>query len=186
VSVFSNPVGTAGADAAAYIAALMQLLGDQNPLAVQGELPGEVRRLVDGLSREELLRAEAAGKWSILEVVSHLVDQELVNSYRLRSIIAEDEPVIQGYDQDRWAARLRYRESEIEDLLRELEALRGRNLRLYRQLSEGELDRVGIHTERGRESARRLRALTAGHDLVHCRQIERIRSSLRRPPRPPH
>src|SRR4029078_1827804 len=86
-----------------------------------------------------------------------------------------DEPVIQGYDQDRWAARLRYRETEIEDLLRELEALRGRNLRLYRQRSEGELDRVGIHTERGRESGRRLRALTAAHDLVHPRQTERVR-----------
>ena len=179
MSVFSNPVGTAGADAAAYIAALLQLLGDQNPIAVQGELLGEVRRLVGGLSREELLRPEAPGKWSILEVLSHLVDQELVNSYRLRAIVAEDEPVIQGYDQDRRAARLRYRETEIEDLLRELEALRGRNLRLYRQLSEGELDRVGIHTERGRESGRRLRALTAAHDLVHRRQIERIRGVRR-------
>ncbi len=175
MSVFSNPMGTAGAEAAGYIAALLQLLGDQDPLAVQVELLDQVRRLVAGLSREEVLQPEAPGKWSILEVVAHLVDQELVNSYRLRAIVAEDEPVIQGYDQDRWAARLRYRETEIEDLLRELEALRGRNLRLYRQLSETELDRVGIHSERGRESARRLRALTAAHDLVHRRQIERIR-----------
>ena len=104
MSVFSNPVGTAGAAAAAYIAALLQLLGDQNPLAVQGELLGEVRRLVGGLSGKDLLEPEAPGKWSILEVVSHLVDQELVNSYRLRAIVAEDEPVIQGYDQDRWFA----------------------------------------------------------------------------------
>ena len=180
MSVFSNPVGTAGAAADGYIAALLQLLGDQNPLAVQEELVGEVRRLVAGFSEQDLLRPEAAGKWSILEVVSHLVDQELVNSYRLRAIVAEDEPVIQGYDQDRWAARLRYRESNIEDLLRELEALRGRNLRLYRQLSAAELDRVGIHTERGRESARRLRALTAAHDLVHRRQIERVRKTVGR------
>jgi hypothetical protein len=171
-------MGTAGAEAAAYIAALLQLLGDQNPLAVQTELLDQVRRLVGGLSREELLQPEAPGKWSVLEVVAHLVDQELINNYRLRAIVAEDEPVIQGYDQDRWAARLRYREAEIEDLLRELEVLRGRNLRLYRQLSEGELDRVGIHSERGRESARRLRALTAGHDLVHRRQIERIRKAV--------
>src|SRR4029453_16896838 len=109
MSVFSNPVGTAGPDAAAYIAALLQLLGDQNPLVVQGELLGEVRRLLTGLSRDELLQPEAPEKWSILEVVSHLVDQELVNSYRLRAIVAEDERAIQGYDQARWARRLRYR-----------------------------------------------------------------------------
>jgi two-component sensor histidine kinase len=179
VSVFSNPVGTAGAAADAYIAALLKLLGDQDPLAIQERLIESVKSLTAGLTPEQLLQPEAAGKWCILEVLAHLADQELVNSYRLRAIVAEDEPLIQGYDQDRWAARLRYRDTEPAELLRELEVLRKRNLRLYRQLSDAELDRVGIHSERGRESARRLRSLTAAHDLVHRRQIERIRTAVR-------
>lgn len=179
MSVFSNPVGGAAGQADAYIKALLDILGNQGPITVQRGLIAALRELTDGLSGEELVRPERPGKWSIIEVLAHLADQELVNNYRLRAIVAEDEPIIQGYDQDRWAARLRYRETSREDLLNELAILRGRNLRLYGQLSEAELDRVGRHSERGRESARQLRALTGGHDLVHRRQIERIRKAVR-------
>jgi hypothetical protein len=181
MSIFTNPAGMARAGAEAYIAALMELLGDSDPIAVQTELLDSVRELTSGLSKDELSRPEATGKWSILQVVEHLVDQELVNAFRLRSIVAEAEPLLRGYDQDLWAARLRYGAAGLEPVLDELRALRNRNLRLYRSLSESELDRVGLHEERGPESARRLRALTAAHDLLHRRQIARIRASLGRP-----
>lgn len=181
MSIFSNPAGGARAAAGKYIAALLELLGDRDPLAVQAELVGAVAELTTGLSAAELARAEAPGKWSILQVVEHLADQELVNGFRLRSIVAEDEPALRGYDQDRWAARLRYGSVGLEPVLDELRVLRERNLRLYRSLSEAELDRVGMHEERGPESARRLRALTAAHDLLHRRQIARIRAAGGRP-----
>ncbi|MFN2567852.1 MAG: DinB family protein [Gemmatimonadaceae bacterium] len=182
MSIFTNPAGaTAREGAATYIAALMELLGDRDPIAVQEELLGAVRELTAGLSEDDLTQPERAGKWSILQVVEHLTDQELVNGFRLRSIVAEVEPPLRGYDQDLWAAKLRYGSAGLEPVLEELRALRNRNLRLYRSLSEPELDRVGLHDERGPESARRLRALTAAHDLLHRRQIARIRASLGRP-----
>jgi DinB family protein len=183
VSIFSNPAGGARAAAGEYIAALLDLLGHRNPHAVQAELGSALRELTAGLSADDLSRPEAAGKWSILQVVEHLADQELVNGFRLRSIVAEDEPPLRGYDQDRWAARLRYGAAGLEPVLDELRVLRERNLRLYRSLSEAELDRVGMHDERGPESARRLRALTAAHDLLHRRQIGRIRASFGKPAR---
>jgi len=181
MSVFTNPAGAARAGAEAYVAALLELLGDRDPIAVQAELLDAVRELTGGLTEDDLSRPEAPGKWSILQVAEHLADQELVNSFRLRSIIAEVEPPLRGYDQDLWAAKLRYGAAGLEPVLDELRALRNRNLRLYRSLSEAELDRVGLHEERGPESARRLRALTAGHDLLHRRQIARIRASFGRP-----
>ena len=73
---------------------------------------------------------------------------------------------------------LRYAEAPLDDTLAELRALRGRNLRLFRALGEEELDRYGIHAERGRESVRHIRALIAAHDLVHRNQIERIKRAL--------
>jgi hypothetical protein len=183
MSIFSNPAGVARAAAGEYIAALLDLLGDRNPLVVQAELHGAVRELTAGLNTDELSRPEAPGKWSIIQVVEHLADQELVNSFRLRSIVAEDEPPLRGYDQDLWAARLRYGSAGLEPVLEELRVLRERNLRLYRSLSDADLDRVGMHDERGPESARRLRALTAGHDLLHRRQIARIHASFGKPAR---
>jgi len=181
MSIFPTPAGSARESADAYIAALLELLGDRNPIAVQSELLDALGRLTAGLSADDVARPEAPAKWSILQVVEHLTDQELVNGFRLRSIVAEVEPPLRGYDQDLWATRLRYGAAGLEPVLDELRALRQRNLRLYSALSEDELDRVGLHSERGPESARRLRALTAAHDLLHRRQIARIRASFGRP-----
>jgi hypothetical protein len=180
-SPFSNPAGQARESAARYIAALLDLLGDRDPMIVQRELVPEVRRLTAGLSEDELRRPEAPGKWSALQVVEHLADQETVNAFRLRAIVAEERPGLRGYDQDRWAAALRYGDAPIDAVLGELGAFRARNLRLYAALGEEELDRVGLHEERGEESARRLRALTAAHDLLHRRQLARLRATIGRP-----
>ena len=180
-SPFSNPAGQARESAAAYVAALLDLLGDRDPMAVQRELLPELRRFTADLGEADLRRPEAPGKWSVLQVVDHLADQEMVNAFRLRSIVAEERPPLRGYDQDRWATRLRYGETPLAEVLDLLAALRERNLRLYAALREEELDRVGLHDERGEESARRLRALTAAHDLLHRRQLARIRLAIGRP-----
>lgn len=178
MSVFTNPAGRAPDAAERYVSALLDLLGDRDPIEVQRELLLQLRVLTEDLSVAELREPEAPGKWSIIQVIDHLIDQETVNAFRLRSIVAEDRPPLHGYDQDRWGERLRYGNVKLLELFEELYMLRRRNLRLYESLSDEELDRVGLHTERGEESARRLRAMTAGHDLVHRRQIARIRRAL--------
>jgi hypothetical protein len=183
MSVFTNPSGRSREMAAAYTAALIDLLGDRDPLGVLAELPAVLPPLVAGLSDDELRRPEAPGKWSVVQVVDHLADQETVNAFRFRVAVAEDEPPIQGYDQDRWAQRLRYGSADPATLIAELTALRGRTLRLLRTLSPDELKRVGHHQERGPESVEHLMRLTAGHDLLHRRQIARIRAALGQPVR---
>ncbi|HZM17638.1 MAG TPA: DinB family protein [Candidatus Krumholzibacteria bacterium] len=178
MSVFTNPAGRAADAAAKYTQALLELLGERDPLAVLRELPVALRAAIDGLSAAELARPEVPGKWSIQHVVDHLTDQETVAAYRWRSVIAEDEPELRGYDQDRWAARLRYGAAPAATVLAELETLRRRNLRLLEALDDAEFERVGQHTERGPESVLRIMQLTAGHDLVHRRQIARILKAL--------
>jgi hypothetical protein len=181
MSVFTNPTGGAREAADACIAALLDLLGDRDPLRVQHELMAETDRLIAGLSDEDLRRPEAPGKWSILQVLEHLADQELVSAYRLRAITAEHEPPLPGYDQDAWARGLRYGTTGPAEVLALLRALRRRNLALYDSLGPAEFERVGIHAERGRESAHRLCRLMGAHDLVHRRQIARIRAAIGRP-----
>lgn len=175
----SNPAGDAAEDADAYVARLLELLGDRDPLEVQGELVPWLRAEVAGLPDELLRRPERPGKWSIMEVVRHLADSELVYRYRMRMCVAQPESAIAAYDQDRWAEGLRYAEESLEGALRELEALREANLAWLRGLSDEELDRGGFHAERGRESVRDIVALLAAHDLVHRRQILRIRDRHR-------
>ncbi|HXO18720.1 MAG TPA: DinB family protein [Thermoanaerobaculia bacterium] len=172
----SNPVGETGAAAAAYVAALLEMLGDRDPLVVLAEHPQAIAELTAGLDDATLRKPEKPGKWSVLEVVQHLADTELVTGYRLRMILAHREPEIQAYDQDLWARELRYNEASLVDALEVIRVMRGANLRLVRA-QDARLDRFGIHAERGKESARRLVRMVAGHDLVHQRQIRRIRQA---------
>jgi hypothetical protein len=171
---FANPAGTASAAAAGYVRALLDLLGSRDPFAVLGELLPWLERRTAGLDEGTLRRAEAPGKWSVIDVVQHLGDAELVMGFRIRTVLTEMEPKLQGYDQDRWASVLRYAEVPIDLALGQLRGLRGANLRLLRTLTPEQRERVGLHSERGRESVDLMLRMMAGHDLVHRRQIDRI------------
>ena len=171
---FSNPAGSATAAAGTYVRALLDLLGDRDPLEVLGELDGWLDRRLRDVPEAALRRPEAPGKWSGADVVQHLADSELVLGFRMRMILTEDRPPIQGYDQDRWATVLRYPTVPLAESRAQLRTLRTANLRLFRHLGPGELERVGLHAERGPESLGHLLRLMAGHDLVHRRQIDRV------------
>jgi len=153
-------------------------LNGRDPFEVQEELLPSLRAALATLDDETLRTPEAPGKWSVIEVVQHLADAELAYGWRLRMIVAHDAPPLQGFDQDKWADTLRYREASLEDALAQLAALRAANLRLLRRLDERQLDRAGIHNEAGPMSARMILYLLAGHDLTHRRQIERIKAAI--------
>jgi hypothetical protein len=175
MSEFSNPAGRAPDAASAYVRSIIALVGDRDPFEILAELPEWLRTRVATVDDQRRRRPEAPGKWSAHDVVQHLTDAETAFLWRTRLIAAEErEPTLQGYDQDAWAARLRYADAPFGEVLEELTAMRRRNLRLIRALGAEELARTGLHVERGHESIALILKLMAGHDLVHRRQIERI------------
>jgi DinB family protein len=171
---FANPVGNAAAAAAGYTRALLELLGDRDPLAVAGELLPWLERRTAGLDDAVIRRPEAPGKWSVLEVIQHLADTEVVYAWRTRQILTQDRPAIQGYDQDAWARTLRYDSADLAVALGQLGGVRTANLRLWRSLTPAQLARVGLHSERGPESMDLVLRMMGAHDLVHRRQIDRV------------
>jgi uncharacterized damage-inducible protein DinB len=178
VSVFTNPSSRSIEQARAYTAAILDLLGARDPMDVLRRTPGAVGEAIAGLSDEELSRPEASGKWSMRQVVRHLADSELVWSYRLRLVLAQDRPPLTGYDQDLWATHLRYDRANVAESLEELAVVRRSNLRLLAAASDADLARVGVHAERGEESVGHMLRMYAGHDLLHLRQLERIRQAV--------
>src|SRR3954467_10885070 len=178
VATFSNPAGGAKDAAAAYTRMLLEMLGDRDPIEILTEQPAALERATGGLSDAQLRQPEKAGKWSVGEVIQHLADSEMFTAYRIRMILAADTPEIQAYDQDAFARRLRYAGASVPEALTQIRVLRGRTLDLLRGLRPEEWDRYGVHSERGRESVRHTVNLQAGHDLVHLRQIARIKSAI--------
>ncbi len=164
--------------AAAYQQLLLSLLGQDDPAAVQGATP---QRLKDILNEAgpDLRRPPAQGEWSVLELLGHVVDAELVTAARYRWILSEDQPALIGYDQDRWVSALRHNEDTVEELLQLFEALRAANLRLWERTSDADRRRVGMHAERGRESFGLLFRMLAGHDRFHLNQMRETLAQLR-------
>jgi DinB superfamily len=171
---FTNPAGDAASAASAYVRALLEFLGDRDPLEVMVEQLSWVARRTAGLDEAVLRRPEAAGKWSVIEIVQHLADSDVVAAWRTRQILTVDRPPIQGYDQDAWARTLDYAHVPLELALGQLRGVRAANLRLWRSLTPSQRARVGLHSERGPESLDLLLRLMGGHDLVHRRQIDRV------------
>lgn len=178
MSVFSNTSKDLPEDRARYAPAILELLGNRKPMDVLRETPDAAKRAIAGLSADQLRRPELPGKWSIAHVLRHLADSEVVWGWRMRLILAQDRPTITGYDQDLWADRLHYGDADPADSLETMRVLRRDNLRLIERATPEDLTRVGVHSERGEESAGYLMRLFAGHDLLHLNQIDRIKKAI--------
>lgn len=183
MSEFANPASGDSAATQAYVAALLSTLGDRDPLDVLRDTPEKLRDAIASASPEELATPESDGKWSMLQTIQHLADSELVGGFRFRMVLAHDRPALTGFDQDLWADRLRYQDADPAAALGDFTTLRLANIRLFERASADDLARVGIHAERGEESLAQLLRLYAAHDLVHLRQLERIRRTVMREPR---
>jgi hypothetical protein len=179
MSVFTNASTTSSPEQArAYTAAVIDLVGARNPIDILRDTPAAVRRAVDGLAVAQLAQPEAAGKWSMCQVVRHLADAEIVWGWRLRLVLAQDRPTLTGYDQDLWADRLHYAEANVASSLEELTALRRTHVGLLEAAPPADLRRVGVHAERGDESVAHMMRMYAGHDLLHLNQLARIRATV--------
>src|SRR5437016_1762153 len=114
----------------------------------------------------------APREWSAHEVVCHCADSETNGYARIRYLLAETDPVIQGYDQEEWARRFDYHGQPLEPALAVVEAVRANTVALLRRLPEAAWVREGRHTESGRYTAEDWLAIYADHLEGHARQIE--------------
>jgi hypothetical protein len=163
----------------AYQQTLLAALGADDPAVAQAETSANLRRLIADAGADLRTRPEPA-EWSVVELIGHMTDAELASSARYRWILAEDEPDLMPYDQDRWAHRFHSTKESLEPLLSVFDALRAANLRLWAASSAADRARVGQHLERGPESYELTFRLLAGHDRVHIAQaragLARIRA----------
>lgn len=159
---------------------MLAKLADREPLDVFAATPAALRTLVEPVPVDVLRRRPYADRWTWtpLEIVGHLVDVEWTLGWRTRTTLCDDEPRIMGMDQEKWVAAQRHNDADPRKLLEDFDVLRGINLRLWRSLTPGQLQRYGTHSERGRETLDQLLRMYAGHDLAHLDQIRKYLGAL--------
>ena len=137
-----------------------------------------VVQALGGASDAELDARPAPQKWSTREIVHHLADSEMTSAIRLRRLIAEDQPVIHGYDQEEFARRLFY-DRPIAASLDAFRSARATTVELLDRLTPEQWARTGTHTESGAYSVERWLEIYAAHAHGHAEQITRARAAAR-------
>jgi hypothetical protein len=138
----------------------------------------EVMKALDGFPSDSLGSHPIPGKWSAREIVHHLGDSESTSAFRLRKLLVEDNPTIEGYDQDAFAQKLRYNERDMAPALDAFRTARATTAQLLGMMSEDEWKRSGVHTESGPYSVEKWLRIYADHAHNHAAQIQRLKDSL--------
>lgn len=129
-----------------------------------------------GITARELDAHEAPGEWSPRQVVHHLADSEMTSAIRLRRLLVEDRPAIDGYDQDAFARVLRY-DRPIAASLALFGHVRAATAELLDRLTDADWSRAGTHAESGRYSVEDWLGIYAAHAHDHADQIRRARAA---------
>lgn len=140
--------------------------------------PDQIATAIEGLSEEQLQQRPAADEWSIREVLVHLGDSEIFVYERIHRILADDNPVLQAFDEEAWAKNLNYRAQNPHLALNLFRALRQSNAALLRTLPAQAWERTGRHTERGDMSLYDVFTTYLRHGNIHLGQIEEIKKTL--------
>jgi uncharacterized damage-inducible protein DinB len=157
-----------------YTRRILGHIEGKDPLKVQRQTPKKLAGLIRGLSRKQLTRKPAPGKWSINEIMAHLADAEIVVAWRLRHILGNNGDAIQAYDQNVWAETFDYAHRDAKESLEFFQVMRARNLAMLKALPKALWENYGMHQERGKESIAHIVRIYAGHDLNHLGQMEKI------------
>ena len=112
--------------------------------------------------------------WSSRQVIHHCADSEAQSYARLRRLVAEPNPVIQGYDENLWAKdqTLGYTELPIENSIAVFTAVRAGSLDIIKRLKPEQLELTGTHTEAGEYSLKRWLETYTRHANNHADQIK--------------
>jgi hypothetical protein len=157
-----------------YTARMLGLVEGQDPRRVQAGTPRKLERLIDAVPVSKLRKRPAPGKWSAGEILAHLADSEIVVGWRVRHILGAPGTPIQAFDQNSWVAAGHYEKRDPRRSVEQFRVLREVNLALLKSLTPEQWKHHGMHAERGQETVEHIVRMTAGHDLNHTKQIERI------------
>jgi hypothetical protein len=158
---------------APYFGKYIALVPDGEIVATLGNQIEETLDLLGGLSEAQGDLRYAPGKWSVKEVIGHLIDAERIFAYRALRFARNDQTPLAGFDENSYAANSSFGSRALADLAEEFKLVRGSNIYLFKHLDDEAWSRHGVSNQ-NEISVRALAWITAGHELHH-REIIRSR-----------
>ena len=137
--------------------------------ALEAQTPATLA-LLRGVSEAASLRRYEAGKWSLREVLGHVIDAERVFVYRALRFARADASPLASFEQDPWIAAAGFDRIPWADLVAEYEAVRRASILFFRGLDPGAWQRAGV-AGGSPTSVRALAFITAGHELHHVEVV---------------
>jgi len=146
---------------------------DQGPIKLGAALRGLTHEQLSYVPTDEKL-----GKWTIAHVVIHLADAESAFADRIKRIIAEDDPTLLAWDENRFSERLHYPDQSAEDAAAIIALTRRQLSRVLRKLPEAAFSRSGQHSQRGRQTLTDVLKFDVWHLEHHLNFIHLKRNAL--------
>ncbi|MCB0375618.1 MAG: DinB family protein [Sinomicrobium sp.] len=130
-------------------------------------------KLMRALSDEALNFRYREDKWSVKEVLVHIIDDERIYAYRALSFARNDKTNLPGFEQDDYTANSDSSDRPVETVIEEYEAVRRATIALFKGFSQRSLLRKGI-ANGNKASVRALGYHILGHELHHINIIENV------------
>ena len=143
--------------------------------------PEQFHAAYAGLSRGDLLAFPIPGTWSIQQIAVHLLESDLIASHRMKRIVAEDRPLLIGYDETKFAQSLFYDDEPLDEVLTLFQLNRTQTARILRKLPDTAFARRGVHNERGLVTLGEMVSDYAQHLDHHLAFVVKKRTLLGKP-----
>lgn len=134
-----------------------------------------LRQAVVGLTREQLQTMPADGSWSIKQIVVHLIDSDAVSIERMKRVIAMDTPLLLGFDESAFVAKLAPHTLGLEECLQLFELNRRLMSQILHGLADEAFERFGVHNLRGKVTLAELVKGTNDHVDHHLKFVVKKR-----------
>ncbi|WP_165971986.1 DinB family protein [Paenibacillus piri] len=138
----------------------------------------QLTEALNGVSEELLHFKPAPDKWSIKEVIIHVSDAEMIAIYRMKKIIAENNPLLFKFDPDAWAGRLKYESLDLQHYLELFKLQRAGMTAVLKGLQPDDWERTGVHNIAGKQTLKDIVSMFVGHVSRHIQQIERNKQAF--------
>jgi uncharacterized damage-inducible protein DinB len=129
------------------------------------------KKFVASIPKARLLHRYAEGKWTIKEILGHLIDDERIYVYRALRFARNDSTELPGFDQEAFARYSVANRREVTDMLDEFTLVRQSTIAFFNSLDDAALMRTGV-ADANRASVRALAYHIAGHELRHMNIIK--------------